>query len=151
MRGPPEESQTSAVDHVVMETPPEVVASVQENYKSESLSTQPKGRPKSGRTWKTEQRQSFSTLVFESQKGQKFTIVLEMEMDEKARLKSLKAYENELKAARREEFEKLKKKRIAKKKRQEENERKSEVVQVIKNTAKIKRMKKKQLRQLEKR
>ncbi|XP_071848413.1 coiled-coil domain-containing protein 86-like [Apostichopus japonicus] len=147
MRGPPEESQTSAVDHVVMETPPEVVASVQENYKSESLSTQPKGRPKSGRTWKTEQRQRFSSL----KKDKNLRSSWKWKMDEKARLKSLKAYENELKAARREEFEKLKKKRIAKKKRQEENERKSEVVQVIKNTAKIKRMKKKQLRQLEKR
>lgn len=38
---------------------PEDVTKILKTYKSESMSTQPKGRPKSGRTWKTEQRQRY--------------------------------------------------------------------------------------------
>lgn len=126
---------------------PEDVTNILKTYKSESMSTQPKGRPKSGRTWKTEQRQRFSSL----KKDKPLRTSWKWKMEEKARLKSLKAYEHELQAKRKEEHQKLWKKRMDRKKRREENARKSEVVQEIKNTAKIKRMKKKQLRQLEKR
>ncbi|KAJ8042825.1 Coiled-coil domain-containing protein 86 [Holothuria leucospilota] len=122
-------------------------ASVFETYKSESATSQPKGKPKSGRTWKTEQRKRFSDL----KKDKPLRTSWRWKMEEKARLKSLKAYENELKENKQRENEELKQRRIAKQKRKEENMKKSEVVQVIKNTAKIKRMKKKQLKQIEKR
>ncbi|KAJ8367275.1 hypothetical protein AAFF_G00323360 [Aldrovandia affinis] len=107
----------------------------------------PLGKPKSGRVWKDRNKQRFSALLrdkpLRSSWDRKMVAKREKEMVKKfaLQLKEEKAREKEDKRKRREENLK----------RREENERKAEVVQVIRNTAKIKRMKKKQLRKIEKR
>ncbi|XP_077866426.1 LOW QUALITY PROTEIN: coiled-coil domain-containing protein 86-like [Saccoglossus kowalevskii] len=107
----------------------------------------PKGRPKSGRTWKTEQTKRFSDI----RKDKPLRSTWQKKMQLKSEKKNIKKYEQELKEARSKELEIRLKKKADKRNKKLENERKSEVVQVIKNTAKIKRMKKKQLRAIEKR
>ncbi|KAJ8271745.1 hypothetical protein COCON_G00106040 [Conger conger] len=92
--------------------------------------TIPLGKPKSGRIWKDRNKHRFSALL---------------------RGKTLRSsWETKMEAKREKELEK-RKRREETLKRREENERKAEVVQVIRNTTKIKRMKKKQLRKIEKR
>lgn len=66
-------------------------------------------------------------------------------------LKRVKEASRAILAAKEEEKEKLKERRRINLQRQEENRKKSEVVQVIKDTTKIKKMRKKQLRFIEKR
>lgn len=66
-------------------------------------------------------------------------------------LKHIKALSASIKADKKAENEMKRQRRETNAKRKQENERRSEVVQVIKNPAKIKRMKKKALRQIEKR
>merc|ERR1712129_501014 len=85
----------------------------------------PRQKPKSGKFWK-EGRQQFRQI--KRDKGKKFTFEQRMKKKEEMRKKNAETKAKKL-----------------------ENERKSEQFQVIKNPAKIKRMKKKQLRQLEKR
>lgn len=105
-----------------------------------------KGKPKSGRFWKSEKKR-FSSII--KTKGIKKPFQKNQELRQK--MKHIKELSNSIKAAKEEENEKRKQRRRENLKRQEENQRKSEVVQVITNTKKIKKMKKKHLRNVEKR
>ncbi|XP_041378917.1 coiled-coil domain-containing protein 86-like [Gigantopelta aegis] len=107
----------------------------------------PRGKSKSGRVWKSVRTARFSAM----KKDKCLTSSWERKMKKKAEMKSIKDFENRLKDERKQTLELRRKRREEHKKRREANEKKSEVVQVIKNTAKIKRMKKKQLRKIEKR
>ncbi|XP_077260973.1 coiled-coil domain-containing protein 86 [Temnothorax americanus] len=106
----------------------------------------PRGKPKSGRIWK-EEKTKFSSII--KTRG----IRLSFDKKQKLRedLKRVKEMSRAIKARKQAEKEAKKERRRENLKRAEENRKKSEIVQVIKNTAKIKRMKKKQLRMIEKR
>ncbi|CAG9104493.1 unnamed protein product [Plutella xylostella] len=104
------------------------------------------GKPKSGRFWKSK-RERFSSVV--KTKG------IKPDFQAKTALRlELKRTKDLSKQA----LEQINQKKLAQKERRrenikktEENKRKSEVVQVITNTAKLKRMRKKQLRFIQKR
>jgi rRNA-processing protein CGR1 len=107
--------------------------------------TEVRGQPKSGKFWKTP-KEKFNTV--KKSAGKKSTAQHLQFRKEIQRVKELsktikeeKKQENELKRQRREENAQ----------RRQENELKSQTVQIIKNTAKLKRIKKKQLRKIEKR
>ncbi|XP_018332936.1 coiled-coil domain-containing protein 86 [Agrilus planipennis] len=106
----------------------------------------PKGKPKSGRIWKTEKKK-FSSII--KTKGLKSSFEKKQLLREE--LKRVKEASRAILAAKQEEKQLKKERRRENLKRQEENRKKSEVVQIIKNPAKIKRMKRKQLRFIEKR
>ncbi|XP_042341710.1 coiled-coil domain-containing protein 86-like [Plectropomus leopardus] len=72
-------------------------------------------------------------------------------MEAKREKQLVKQYSLQLKEEKSRQKEEKRKRREENLKRRAENERKAEIVQVIKNTTKIKRMKKKQLRKIEKR
>merc|ERR1712192_247334 len=106
----------------------------------------PRQKPKSGKFWK-EGRSAFRSL--KKDKGQRLTFDQRLEIKyEKVRNRELAKTLLEQKNLKKEE---MRKKIEENKTKKLENERKAEQFQVIKNPAKIKRMKKKQLRQLEKR
>ena len=106
----------------------------------------PRQKPKSGRFWKGE-RSQFRQI--KKDKGQRLTFEQRVKMkEEKQRNQELAEMLNQRKKQAKEEqrkrMEENKEKRL-------ENERRTEQYQIIKNPAKLKRMKKKQLRMLEKR
>ncbi|XP_036955801.1 coiled-coil domain-containing protein 86 [Acanthopagrus latus] len=107
----------------------------------------PLGKPKSGRVWKNRNKQRFSAVVRDKQLCSSW----EKKMAAKREKELLKQYSLQLKEEKAKQKEDKRKRREENLKRRAENERKAEIVQVIKNTAKIKRMKKKQLRKIEKR
>ncbi|KAL1023562.1 hypothetical protein UPYG_G00042420 [Umbra pygmaea] len=107
----------------------------------------PLGKPKSGRVWKDRNKQRFSVLV----RDKILCTSWEKKMEAKREKDLLKKYSQQLKEDKAREKEDKRKRREENLKRRAENERKAEVVQVIRNTSKIKRMKKKQLRNIEKR
>ncbi|XP_070571591.1 coiled-coil domain-containing protein 86-like [Ptychodera flava] len=139
----PSETISKEQDGAVVEP-----SNVWQSYKQVSHSQGvPKGRPKSGRKWKTEQTKRFSDM----KQDKPFRTSWQKKMRDRAEKKAVKKYEQELKEQRQKKEEIKRKKRAEKKRKKFENERKAEIVQVIKNPAKIKRMKKKQLRSIEKR
>lgn len=100
----------------------------------------PRGKPKSGRVWKSEKKRKSAVIGVQP-------LHTSWNMKQKARMekKLMKVYEKELKDETKKQKEEERKRIEERRKRREENEKKSQIVQVIKNTAKIKRMKKKQL------
>ncbi|XP_066516746.1 coiled-coil domain-containing protein 86 [Hoplias malabaricus] len=109
--------------------------------------TVPLGKPKSGRVWKDRNKQRFSALL----RDKPLRSSWEKKMEAKREKDLLKKYQQQLKDQQAREKEEKRKRREENLKRREENERKAEIVQVIRNTTKLKRMKKKQLRKIEKR
>ncbi|XP_068176984.1 coiled-coil domain-containing protein 86 [Antennarius striatus] len=107
----------------------------------------PLGKPKSGRVWKNRNKQRFSALV----RDKPLCSSWEKKMESKREKELVKRFSLQLKEEKSRQKEEKRKRREENVKRRAENERKAEIVQVIKNTAKIKRMKKKQLRKIEKR
>ncbi|XP_054635076.1 coiled-coil domain-containing protein 86-like [Dunckerocampus dactyliophorus] len=107
----------------------------------------PLGKPKSGRVWKDRNKQRFSALVRDTA----LCTSWEKKMAAKREKQLVQQYSLQLKEQKAKQKEEKRKRREENLKRREENERKAEIVQVIRNTAKIKRMKKKQLRKIEKR
>ncbi|KAG8014748.1 Coiled-coil domain-containing protein 86 [Nibea albiflora] len=107
----------------------------------------PLGKPKSGRVWKNRNKQRFSAVV----RDKSLCSSWEKKMAAKREKDLVKQYSSQLRDEKAKQKEEKRKRREENLKRRAENERKSEIVQVIKNTAKIKRMKKKQLRKIEKR
>merc|ERR1712189_154759 len=105
-----------------------------------------RGKPKSGRVWKSQGKKK-STIIKVKSLHKSWAV----RTKERAEMQSIKSYEKELKDAADEAKEQKRLRTEEQKKRREENALKSEIVQNIKSTAKIKKMKKKQLRQLQKR
>jgi rRNA-processing protein CGR1 len=106
----------------------------------------PRGKPKSGRFWKNEKKK-FSSVI----KTRGIRSSFEKKQALRQELKRIKEASRATLAEKEEQKEQKKQRRRDNLKRQEENRKKSEVVQVITNTKKIKNMKKKQLRYIEKR
>ncbi|XP_046386181.1 coiled-coil domain-containing protein 86 [Ischnura elegans] len=106
----------------------------------------PRGLPKSGKFWKSNRKKASSMVKTRGLRSS-------WEKKEKLRqdLKRVKEKSRALKQEKIDEKEAKKERRRENLRRQEENRKKSEVVQVIKNPNKMKRMKKKQLRMVEKR
>ncbi|XP_050426336.1 coiled-coil domain-containing protein 86 [Adelges cooleyi] len=105
-----------------------------------------RGMPKSGRFWKTP-KTKFSSI--NKTKGLKLSF--ERKQHLRADIKKTRELSRALINERNAENEARKERRRENIKRRAENQKKSEIVQVIKNPAKIKRMRKKAMRQIEKR
>ncbi|XP_015183806.1 PREDICTED: coiled-coil domain-containing protein 86 [Polistes dominula] len=126
---------------------PNICEISEENKKKISFEQDiPKGKPKSGRIWK-EPKKRFSSIV----KSRGIKLSFEKKQKLKENLQRAKDMSRAIKEKKQAEKEAKKQRRIENLKRAEENRKKGEVVQIIKNTAKLKRMKKKQLRFIEKR
>ncbi|KFD51740.1 hypothetical protein M514_07437 [Trichuris suis] len=100
------------------------------------------GVPKSGRKWKTKQKMATKHTAVRSSWKKKVSV-----RDATAKVKEM---ERRISEERAKLIEQKKKQLKEREERKLANERKAEVVQVIKNTAKLKRMKKKQLRMIRK-
>ncbi|XP_065333347.1 coiled-coil domain-containing protein 86 [Cloeon dipterum] len=108
----------------------------------------PRGKPKSGKFWKVNKQRASS---LKTTRGLKIANSFEKKEKLRADLKHAKELSRSRLEERKKEIEAKKERRRENLKRREENRKKSEIVQVIRNPAKIKRMRKKQLRMIEKR
>ncbi|XP_053140992.1 coiled-coil domain-containing protein 86 [Hemicordylus capensis] len=115
--------------------------------KRKQAPTIPKGKPKSGRVWKDPGKKRFSHMI----QDKPLHTSWERKMKERQEKKLVKDLAQQLEEEKRREREEKKQRREENLKRRLENERKAEVVQVIRNPLKLKRAKKKQLRRIEKR
>lgn len=106
-----------------------------------------RGIPKSGRKWKSVETSRFSAL----KNDKAFKTSWSKKEDLRREIQHTKSIAREIKEERQRLFEEKKRQRVEREARRKENERKAEVVQVVKNVHKLKRMKKKMLRKLEKR
>merc|ERR1712037_493545 len=126
-----------------LEKPNSAVSKKIERIASTSV---PKGRCKSGRFWKSERDRFRSTIKSRGLKQSLQQRIRAKEEKEKGRLLLQRLKDDQKRA-----IEEKKARREENAKRREENAKKAEVVQLIKNPNKIKRMKKKQLRMIAKR
>lgn len=107
----------------------------------------PQGKAKSGKWWKPEVKR-FSSVIIKSKGAKKSW---DKKLEERKKLQIAKRLQQEIRDQVAEK-KRLERERLEeKKKRHEENTKKNEIVQVIKNTEKLRRMKKKDLRKLAKR
>lgn len=104
-----------------------------------------RGKPKSGRVWKSNKNR-FATIK-KSLRGKTSS----QQLAYRDEMKQIKQLSQSIKDTRRLENEKKRLRREENKRRRLDNERKNEIVQIIKNPAKLKRMRKKHLRMIEKR
>lgn len=107
--------------------------------------TQVRGVPKSGKFWKTP-KEKFRKIHNSLPRKSK-----EQHLKIREELKRIKELSRSIKEERKQQNELKKQRREENLQRKRENELKSQTVQIIKNTAKLKRIKKKHLRQIQKR
>jgi len=108
---------------------------------SESTAVIPRGRPKSGRSWKTVEQRSSAKITSKAVRT-KWAVRKEQRKDDKEKRDIVL----EIKKEQEEERQKEREKRKNNKRRREENIIKSSTYQVVTDTSKIKRMSKKQRR-----
>uniref|UniRef100_A0A182MQ60 Coiled-coil domain-containing protein 86 n=1 Tax=Anopheles culicifacies TaxID=139723 RepID=A0A182MQ60_9DIPT len=120
-------------------------ATTQNSSYNTAEETSIRGKPKSGRIWKS-QKERFAT-VKKSLRGK----TPSQQIAYRNEIKQIKQLSQSIKDAKHRENEEKRLRREENKRRRLENAQKSEIVQVIKNPAKLKRMRKKHLRMIEKR
>uniref|UniRef100_A0A8C3YW80 Coiled-coil domain-containing protein 86 n=1 Tax=Catagonus wagneri TaxID=51154 RepID=A0A8C3YW80_9CETA len=122
-------------------------APVSKKPKKEEVPVIPKGKPKSGRVWKDRSKKRFSQMV----QDKPLRTSWQRKVKERQERKLTKDFARHLEEEKERRRQEKKQRRAENLKRRLENERKAEIVQVIRNPAKLKRAKKKQLRSIEKR
>ncbi|XP_034237722.1 coiled-coil domain-containing protein 86 [Thrips palmi] len=135
----------SATEEKKTETEPEDDSSSSEDENAQKSGNVRSRRP-GNRFWKNEKTR-FTTLI--ASKGLKQSFEAQQKL--RNELKHARELSRSVKEKRAQMKQAKRERRKESKRRQEENARKSEIVQVIKNPAKLKRLKKKQLRNIEKR
>merc|ERR1712141_135120 len=135
--------ETAMTEEAVMCEAAVTVSPVSTAEHNESLKDQirniPRGKAKSGRAWKTVRTGRYSEI----RKTKAFSSSFEEKIQQKKDRRAVKLHEQQMKDALKKEKEDKRARKEENLKRRLENEKKSEVTQTIKNTAKIKRMKKK--------